>query len=104
MAYGFAAVIGGPAAVTAFLFSEIGPLEWAAAAIIAGAIVAANALLAKQPSRVKTVQREGRRGGVPLSFRRQQDLRFGQPGPRGAQAGGRDTCPVRPTLVQEENR
>ena len=46
MAYGFAAVIGGPAAVTAFLFSEIGPLEWAAAASIAGAILSANALLA----------------------------------------------------------
>jgi hypothetical protein len=45
MAYGFTAVVGGPAAVAAFLFSEIGPLEWTAALIIASAIVAANALL-----------------------------------------------------------
>jgi len=46
MAYGFVAVVGGPAAVAAFLFSEIGPLEWAAALVIASAIVAANGLLA----------------------------------------------------------
>jgi hypothetical protein len=37
-------VVGGPAAVAAFLFSEIGPLEWTAAFIIASAIAAANGL------------------------------------------------------------
>ena len=45
MAYGFAAAVGGPAAVAAFLFSEIGPLEWAAALVVASAILAANAVL-----------------------------------------------------------
>jgi len=46
MAYGFAAVVGGPAAVAAFIFSEIGPIEWAAAVVVAGAILAAAAVLA----------------------------------------------------------
>ena len=46
MAYGFAAAVGGPAAVAAFLFSEIGPLEWAAALVLASAILAAAPVLA----------------------------------------------------------
>jgi hypothetical protein len=46
MAYGFAAAVGGPAAVASFLFSEIGPLSWAAALVVASAILTANAVLA----------------------------------------------------------
>lgn len=46
MAYGFVAAVGGPAALAAFLFSEIGPLEWAAAAAVASGILAVGATLA----------------------------------------------------------
>jgi hypothetical protein len=48
MAYGFAAAVGGPAAVVSFLFSEVGPLEWAAAVSIAGAILAGSAAMTAQ--------------------------------------------------------